>query len=156
MHIDYENNEIVLAKHTVDGEDIQFNTSQSNVKYSNSNLASKCDEFLDSLPVRTKNELIAKTVHGVSAKVWIPQINWITTRNPGSQAGTNNTWTQFDYFTDNASLMVFSSSGYEIDWWTASADSSNTIYSISNVGSIKYNSPTASNGFRPFVCVPLS
>ena len=104
VHIDEDNNEIVLAKLFVD-YDIMFNSQYGKVSYSSSNILSECNAFLNTLPQIVQDNIIPKTVHGVTKKVWIPQVNWISNNQPDSASGTNNEWVLFDYFVDGGTKL---------------------------------------------------
>ena len=157
VHIDETNNEVVLAKHFVDFE-ITFNDQYGKVTYSSSKLVSECSAFLNTLPQIVQDNLISKTVHGVTKKVWIPQVNWISVNQPDSSSGTNNEWVLFDYFADGGTkLNVTNIHGGVVNWWTASAYNSNSaVWTVRN-GFFAFDGPPTTNiYFRPFICLPLS
>lgn len=128
------------------------------VSYSSSNILSECNAFLNTLPQIVQNNIIPKTVHGVTKKVWIPQVNWISTNQPDSASGTNNEWVLFDYFVDGGTkLNVTNIHGGIVNWWTASAyNSDSVVWTVCN-GFFAFDGPPTTNiYFRPFICLPLS
>lgn len=157
VHIDEGNNEIVLAKLFVD-YDIMFNSQYGKVSYSSSNILSECNAFLNTLPQIVQDNIISKTVHGVTKKVWIPQVNWISNNQPDSASGTNNEWVLFDYFVDGGTkLNVTNIHGGIVNWWTASAYNSDSVVWTVRNGFFAFDGPPTTNiYFRPFICLPLS
>ena len=155
VHIDNENNEVILAKEQIDERNI-FNSS-FNVSYSESTQAGLAETYEKTLPQAVQSLLITKQIHNVTAKVWIPQVNWISGNKPGSEAGTDNTWTRFDYFTNDTSRICRSVSEGAIPWWTASAESTLYVWYVGEEGGLYADSDVYHDfGFRPFICLPLS
>lgn len=155
VHIDETNNEVVLAKHLV-GYSRTFNDIKKSV-YKDSDIASECMAFLNVFPQIIQDHIIPKTVHDVTAKVWIPQVNWISNNEPSSYSGTNNEWTLFDYFsTGGIAYTVNDIHGNSCSWWTASdKDNDNVVWTV-RPPNISYDSSNISLYFRPFICLPLS
>lgn len=155
VHIDEINNRVVLCKFYEEIINIRFGPTRTDVKYSESNIIDACTEFESTLPSDVRNLLISITVHGVTKKVWIPQVNWISTDQPDSASGTNNEWVLFDYFNNDDNLSMEYSSAAINEWWTASAANTNRVYSVSNAGRIRSTYPEQYGSFRPFIALPL-
>ena len=160
VHIDETNNEVVLTSVFVDVETV-FNNKNVMQTYNVCHLRDVCGQFLNSLPQFIQNSLIPKTVHGAIDKVWVPQVNWVsTTSQPNDASGPNNIWTVFDYFAENRENAnvtgIYNVSN--LDWWTASFyDENGTIWKIRGGGSPQFSSWSSNNVyFRPFICLPLS
>ena len=159
VHIDRTKNEFVLMKEYWE-ENVQFNTDSSDINYSGSVIAARCETFRNSLPAAVLDKLLYKTSHGVNGQVWIPQSNWVgigtiyitdTSGSWGNEAGA-----VFDYFTDSdaadGSRIFRNASGSAYAWWTSSPSSSGGVWYVNTVGNLNNNNnPTNTFGFRPFV-----
>ena len=160
VHIDEDNDEMVLAKEILSSK-YQFDSSESHVAYEGSDIVDRCNEFEQTLPQEIQDQLISKTVHGVTANVWIPQINWISNSTPDSNSGPNNEWTHFSYFTNNNNRIARDEDGNGNYWWTASVYFNKTMCVINGNGepdNLANGSPAKpinqSVYFRPFICIP--
>ena len=154
VHVDSENSEVVLCKEIVE-EELTF-CDEITDTYATSNLIQKCEIYEQSLPRAILEQCISITVHGAVSKIWVPQCNWISSKQPHDDSGINNTWTQFDYFTDNNSRIALNAFGTAMSWLTASLWKNGNPYDVSTDGGVYNNHFANVCTFRPFICLPLS
>ena len=157
----YDNStKCVLMKEYWD-EDVVFDQTESHNSYSGSNIANKCITFYNSLSnTAFKSSLISIKVHGITAKVWIPQSNWISDETPDSSSGTSsNVFSYFDYFPKtggSSDERTFKDrSNVSHTWWTSSTSFDNYISCCGETGGMGVSIPTRLEGFRPFVAIPI-
>ena len=156
VHIDMAAGEFVMCLETIEVEATAFGSS---AVYSGSTIVDLCNTFKNKLSPATQSKLITKYVHGVANTVWIPQVNWISSNLPNSDISTGtSSWSGtnvFAYFRNDDFRIALDVDGDRQSWWTASAHSNPILWYVNSTGGFSRVNPTAPNGFRPFVTLPL-
>ncbi len=124
-----------------------FNSSKSSV-YNGSTLASMCNTYLSQFSDNAKNYMIDVTVNNVTNKAFIPSYEQV---NGG-----------FSWYNSNANRIVKRDTDkVNMSWWTSSAYSTNTLYTIEggsslSTGSIITKTYDSTLGVRPHICIDTS
>ena len=124
-----------------------FNSSKSSV-YNGSTLASMCTAYLSQFSDNAKNYMIDVTVNDVTNKAFIPSYEQV---NGG-----------FSWYNSNTNRIVKRDTDkVNMSWWTSSAYSTNTLYTIVggsslDTGSIITKTYDSTLGVRPHICIDTS
>ena len=107
--------------------------------YSDSTIASKCTTFLNNTIPNVADCLEEVTVNGVTAKVFIPSYEQLSSEWDWPKAGASNRICQLN--------------GSNQAYWTSTAFSSSYVWHVDNYGDFDCRDPTDTIGFRPAVKV---
>ena len=155
VHVDINNNEFVVTPAASDNTSLYSGT---NSNYSESYIIAACSTFESRLPTAIKNAIIPKNIHGVTQKVWIPQVNWISNTNPSTGGASSWSGTNvFEYFSTDSRRIVKHIDGRILAWWTASSFDNTNVYIVTTGGSITFVPYNNSGGYtnRYFIALPI-
>lgn len=135
-HLDYTGAAVYLITKDVIST-TQFGSSNA---YSRSTAASVAKTFENNLDSSVTDNLLTRTVLGVTQKVHLPTYDQM---NGG-----------FGYFTTN-DLRVAYLNGAAQTYWTASPTGSSRVYYVATDGTLNDYYPSTASGFRPCVALPM-
>ena len=116
--------------------------STGNLSYKNSTLANVAATYeSEQLSTTAKEYCIDVTVENVTAKVFVPNYNWV---NGG-----------FEYYNSNTN-RICNYNGVNKDWWASSFAAPSQVYRVRSDGTLYGTSYSDIYGFRPHICIDTS
>ena len=137
VHLDEATNRLYVTSRNI----ISLTQFGSNTTYSGSTLAQVAANYQSQQMSSTALSYCANvTVNGVTSKVFVASYEQM---NGG-----------FSYFNSDASRIAYYNGSPQY-YWTSSATSSSSVWCVYNNGSLSYNYPSNSGGFRPCLAIQL-